>query len=324
MRIFENASYSFLEIRRKAYVVSGCLIGVGLIGIVLNLFTIGSWVNYGVDFTGGTLMQVRMAEGVTDADVREALGGVNAPPITRFGAENEFVIRTPGLEGVGAAEVVEPIRQQLEVSPRVGQFEVVRTEFVGPKIGAELTQRAGLAILISFILTLIYLGLRFEFRFGLAAVIATAHDILVTLGVLALFRIEISLPTVAAVLTIIGYSLNDTIIVFDRIRENLNKKGGRREDPIALINRSINETLPRTVMTSGTTLAVLVSLLLLAGPVIQDFTIVLILGIVIGTYSSIFVASPALLEIQQRWGTKEEARRKKELKRPKGKQAIPV
>jgi preprotein translocase subunit SecF len=136
----------------------------------------------------------------------------------------------------------------------------------------------------------------------MAAVIATAHDILITLGFLALFKVEIALPTVAAILTIVGYSLNDTIVVFDRVRENLNAKGGRRQDPVALVNHSINETLPRTVLTSGTTLAVLGALLLVGGAVIRDFTVVLILGVAIGTYSSIFVASPALLEIQKRFG----------------------
>ena len=179
---------------------------------------------------------------------------------------------------------------------------MVRTELVGAKVGGELQQKAGLAILFSFVLTLIYLAIRFETRFGIAAVIATAHDILITLGFLALFRVEIDLPSVAAILTVVGYSLNDTIIVFDRIRENLHKKGARKRDPVELIDESINETLPRTVLTSGTTLAVLIALLLLGGAVIRDFTIVLILGIVIGTYSSIFVASPALVEIQKRWG----------------------
>jgi preprotein translocase subunit SecF len=256
--------------------------------------------------------------------LRQALGGVQAPAITRFGADDEFVIRVPLEEGTEVAEIRERIRAQLEVSPLVGEFEFERAEFVGPKVGAELNQKAAMAVLVSFLLTLIYLGIRFELRFGVAAVIATVHDVLIALGFLALFRIEISLPTVAAVLTIIGYSLNDTIIVFDRIRENLNKKGGRREDPRALINRSINEVLPRTVMTSASTLAVLFALLILGGAVIRDFTIVLILGIVVGTYSSIFVASPALLEIQRRWGTREEAQRKKELKRSRPKQAIPV
>jgi preprotein translocase SecF subunit len=178
----------------------------------------------------------------------------------------------------------------------------VRTELVGAKVGAELQQKAVLAVLFSFVLTLTYLAMRFELRFGVAAVIATAHDILVTLGFLALFRVEFALATVAAILTILGYSLNDTIVVFDRIRENLQMKGARKRDPVDLVNQSINETLPRTIMTSATTLSVLVALLLLGGAVIRDFAIVLILGVVIGTYSSIFVAAPALIEIQKRWG----------------------
>ena len=179
---------------------------------------------------------------------------------------------------------------------------MVRTELVSAKVGSELTRKAGLAILFSFFITLIYLAIRFETRFGAAAVIATAHDILITLGFLAALRMEISLTTVAAVLTIVGYSLNDTIIVFDRIRENMHKKGARKRDTMELIDESINETLPRTILTSGTTVAVLVALLLLGGAVIRDFTVVLIMGIVVGTYSSIFVASPALIEIQKRWG----------------------
>jgi preprotein translocase subunit SecF len=320
---FKDAKYRFLEMRRKAYMVSGAVLAVGIVAMLVNVFAIGNWMNYGVDFTGGTFIQVRVAEGTTDADLREALGGAQAPSITRFGADNEFSIRAPLVEGLETEEVAQRIRAQLEASPVVQEFEVVRTEIVGAVIGEELQQRAALAIFLSFLLTLVYIAFRFEFRFGLASVIATFHDILVILGFLALFRVEISLPTVAAVLTIIGYSLNDTIVVFDRIRENLNKKGGRREDPKALINRSINEVLPRTVVTSGTTLLVLGSLLLLGGAVIRDFTIVLILGIIVGTYSSIFVASPALLEIQQRWGTAEEAKKKKR-RRTREKKAIPV
>mgnify|MGYP006204291867 CR=1 FL=1 len=145
----------------------------------------------------------------------------------------------------------------------------------------------------------VYILIRFEWRFGVAAVIATIHDILVALGFISIFRLEVSLPTVAAVLTIIGYSLNDTIIVFDRIRENL-KKSGRRSDYITLIDRSINEVLPRTIMTSGTTLAVLFALFLLGGPIIRDFALILILGIIVGTYSSIFNASQILVEWHER------------------------
>jgi preprotein translocase subunit SecF len=212
------------------------------------------------------------------------------------------VIRASLAEGTSIDEVAASVETQLDAAFGPGTYEVVRTELVGAKVGGELQQKAALAILFSFVLTLVYLAIRFEFRFGLAAVIATFHDMVITLGFLALFRVEIALPSVAAILTVIGYSLNDTIIVFDRIRENLHKKGARKRDPVELINESINETLPRTILTSGTTLVVLLSLLLLGGAVIRDFTEVLILGIVIGTYSSIFVAAPALVEIQKRWG----------------------
>jgi preprotein translocase subunit SecF len=324
MRLFKDAKYDFIGVRRRAYVISAVLISVGIVGMFVNIGSMGSWLRYGVDFTGGTLVQVRVQSGITDGMLRDALGGVEAPAITRFGSEDEFLIRTQLGEGVSAEQVGQEIRSQLQASSQIGEVEVARSEFVSAKIGSELAGRAATAILISFLLTLAYLGFRFEVRFGWAAIIATAHDILVTLGFLALFRVEISLSTVAAVLTVIGYSLNDTIIVFDRIRENLTKKGARREDPVSLVNRSINEVLPRTIMTSGTTLVVLMALLVLGGAVIRDFTIVLILGIVIGTYSSIYVAAPALIEIQRRWGTKEEAQRKKELKRPRGKEAVSV
>lgn len=306
MRLFGNARYRFIEARRKAYVFSAVVLAVALASMVVNIVDIGSWQNYGVDFTGGSLVQVRFEQSMDAAELRSALGGAEAPPITSMGNEgNEFVIRAPLAEELEVEAVAQEIRGQIQGAFPGRDFEVMRTELVGPKIGAELQQKAALAIIFSFALTLVYLAIRFEFRFGVAAVIATVHDSLITLGFLALFRVEIALPTVAAILTIIGYSLNDTIVVFDRVRENLNAKGGRREDPVALVNRSINETLPRTVLTSGTTLGVLMALLIFGGAVIRDFTTVLILGVLVGTYSSIFVASPALLEIQRRWGAKD-------------------
>jgi preprotein translocase subunit SecF len=324
MRFFKDASYEFLQARRKAYVLSAAAVAIGIAAMVFNVVSLGSWLDYGVDFTGGTLVQVQFEGDVTAADLRQALGGAQAPSITRFGAENEFTVRAPLPADTEDLETVSrQIRAQIDQSG-LGAYTVVRTEVVGPKIGGELQTQALLAILFSFILTLLYIAFRFEFRFGLAAIVATVHDILITLGFLALFRIEISLPTVAAILTIVGYSLNDTIVVFDRIRENLNKKGGRREDPVALTNRSINEVLPRTVLTSGTTLAVLFSLLVLGGAVIRDFTIVLILGVVIGTYSSIFVASPALIEIQNRWQKDDKGKKRKKVPGEAEKAAIPV
>ncbi|MEK9503778.1 protein translocase subunit SecF [Gaopeijia maritima] len=311
MRLFANANYKFIEKRRTAYVVSAVTVVVGIVAMLANVALIGSWQNYGVDFTGGSLVQVHFNEDHGVGPVRDALGGASGPEVTRFDGENEFVIRAPLDEGASVDAVRESIEGQLEAAFGPGSFEISRTELVGPKIGAELQQKALLAILFSFALTLIYLAIRFELRFGMAAVIATMHDILITLGFLALFRVEIALPTVAAILTIVGYSLNDTIVVFDRIRENMAAKGARKLDQIELIDRSINETLPRTVLTSGTTLAVLVALLLVGPAVIRDFSLVLILGVMIGTYSSIFVASPALVEIRKRMGDGDRDRKKR-------------
>jgi preprotein translocase subunit SecF len=297
MRLFASANYKFLEIRRTAYIVSGVLIAIGLISIALH-----RGLNYGVDFTGGTLFQVRFSENVAAADVRSALGdaGFTNLQVQDFGREGEFLIRLAEFIEGGDQEFATHVDDTL--SERFGQdsYTVVRTEAVGPKVGGELRQRAVGAVLISFLLTLLYLGFRFEWRFGLAAIVATVHDVLFAFGVISVLNIEISLPTVAAILTIIGYSLNDTIIIFDRIRENLKKL--RRLPYIDILDRSINETLPRTVMTSGTTLAVLLALAVFGGAVIREFTIVLIVGVIIGTYSSIFVASPALLEVERRSG----------------------
>ena len=301
MRLFDQAKYPFIQMRHRAYGFSAALILTGIGWMIFNIVSIGSWQEYGVDFTGGSLIQVQFHQAATAAQLRAALGGSQAPPITRFGEENEFTIRAP-LGGDDVETVRVGIQDQLRTAFGNDAFTILRTETVSPKVGEELERNALLAILYSFVLTLIYIAFRFELRFGLAAVIATAHDILITLGFLAIFRVEIALPTVAAILTIVGYSLNDTIVVFDRVRENLHAKGGRRQDPMELINRSINETLPRTVLTSGTTLAVLSALLVVGGAVIRDFTMVLILGVTVGTYSSIFVASPALLEIQKRFG----------------------
>ena len=314
MRFFDQAKYQFIEKRRATYMLSAIVIAVGMAFMIYNVFSIGSWQNYGVDFTGGSFIQVRFDQPTTAAQLRAALGGPDAPPITSFGDQNEFVIRAE-LTDEEVSVVADGVRRQLEAAFGTGVFEIVRQESVGPTIGAELQQKAALAMLFSFTLTLIYLAIRFEFRFGVAAVIATIHDILITLGFLAAFRMEIALPTVAAILTIVGYSLNDTIVVFDRVRENLLAKGGRRQDPSELVNRSINQTLPRTVLTSTTTLAVLLSLFFVGGAVIRDFTVVLILGVVIGTYSSIFVASPALLEIQARFGDSSQSADRKKRRR---------
>lgn len=304
MRIFSEANYDFLALRRRTYVLSAIVVAAGVAAMLFNQFTAGSPVIYGVDFTGGTLVQVEFDEPTTAGSLRSALGELGGDAsISQYGSEREYIIRLASFQEDGE-NVSERIDGLLAAAFGEGAGSVVRVEGVGPKVGSELQVRALLAILLSFIVTLIYLAFRFETRFGVAAVVATVHDILVTLGFMALLRMEVSLSTVAAVLTIIGYSLNDTIIVFDRIRENL-ERGGRRGDYRALVNRSINETLPRTVMTSGTTLGALLSLALLGGEIIRPFALILILGVVVGTYSSIFVASPALLEIEERWKRKQ-------------------
>jgi preprotein translocase subunit SecF len=259
-----------------------------------------TWINYGVDFTGGTMVQVHV-DGVGDVSeirgiIDQALPGSQ---ISSFGDADEFLIRTPSRQGEDATVASDAVVNALRGEFGQERVEVRATEAVSARVGAELQTKALLAILVSFAATLIYLAVRFEWRFGAAAIIATVHDILLTLGLLAILRLEVSLPTVAAVLTIVGYSLNDTIVVFDRVRENL--RTAKRQDFIALLNRSINETLPRTVLTSGTTLVTLLSLFIFGTGLIRDFSLILLVGIVLGTYSSIFVAAPALLAIEKRF-----------------------
>jgi preprotein translocase subunit SecF len=304
MRLFANANYDFIGRRRTAYVLSAALLVLALLAGAYWQITRGSWLNYGVDFTGGTIVQVIFKEPTTVAEVRAAVDAVlPGTEITRFGGENEFLVRAPVFSEEGTS-TAEQLVQGLVDRYGQGAFEVVRTEAVGPKIGGELQQKALFAILLSLAATLAYLAVRFEWRFGVAAVIATAHDVLLSLGLISTFRLEVALPTVAAVLTIVGYSLNDTIVIFDRVRENM-KKVGRRMELSEILNLSINETLPRTVLTSTTTLATLFALFVLGGSTIREFALILLVGILIGTYSSIFVASPVLLEIERRWKHKE-------------------
>ncbi len=302
MRLFENANYPFMQWRRRAYVVTAALFLGTLVAMGLNVAQLGSWLNYGVDFTGGTAVQLKFDRPTSVDEIRAAAaaGGHDDWEIARFGDADEFLVRMPAFEG--SLEQTSKERVQAAIGSRFqpDDYEVARTEAVGPKVGDELQARALIAILLSFAATLVYLWFRFEWRFGLAAIAATAHDILITLGILAAFRSEISLGTVAAFLTIVGYSLNDTIVVFDRIRENL-AKPRHGLSYLEVLNRSINETLPRTVLTGSATLGTLLSLILFGGPVIRDFAVVLLLGIFIGTFSSIFVATPVLHFIESKF-----------------------
>jgi protein-export membrane protein SecD/preprotein translocase SecF subunit len=296
--LFANAKYDFVRLRRWAYGVSGLLILPGLLVLALHGAT------YSIEFTGGTLMHVRTEAPVGTAAVRSALddGGLAAAEVQSFGSDREYVIRArlAAQQAEGQTDAVAAaVRDALDTGLTREGYEIVRAEAVGPKVGAELQQKAVIAVLFSFVTTLVYLAFRFAWRFGVAAVLATVHDILASAAFIRYLDLEVSLVVVAAVLTVLGYSLNDTIVIFDRVRENVRKH--RRTDLPAILNLSINETLPRTLLTGGTTLAAALVLAFLAGAVIRPFALVMSFGIVVGTFSSIFVAAPILLWIDRRW-----------------------
>ena len=300
LRILHNTKFDFIRRWKLAAALLVVFILPALILVPLTGF------NYSIEFTGGTLMQVEFREAPEIAEVRDALtdAGLTGVELSTFGAPNELVMRAQDEEHVaaqeGGAETIEA-RISSVLAERFGAeaFEVVRSEAVGPKVGSELRRQAAVALLIAFALTLVYLAWRFEWRFGLAAVLATLHDIVATLAFMKYMNIEISLFVVGAILTVVGYSMNDKVVVFDRVRENL--RSDRRSSLRDLLNRSVNETLPRTVMTGSTTLGSLLALLVFGGSVIRPFAWVLAFGIIIGTFSSIYVASPLLLLIEQKW-----------------------
>jgi preprotein translocase subunit SecF len=303
MRIFQHANYPFMQWRRRAYIITAVMLLAGIGAMIANATSrYGSWLNYGVDFLGGTQVQLTFNKPVEAERIRAAAAAAGHEDweITRFGSANEFLVRMGAFEGGLERTTQEMVTAALARPFAAEGFTIGRVEAVSAKVGDELQYRALIAILLSFLVTMVYLWVRFEWRFGLAAIAATLHDILITLGLLALMGSEISLGTVAAFLTIVGYSLNDTIVVFDRIREDL-AKPRHGKTYMELLNQAINETLPRTVLTASGTLATLVSLAVLGGPVIRDFAVVLILGIFIGTFSSIFVASPVLYFIESKW-----------------------
>lgn len=299
IRIFTKARYEFVRTRRWAYVASGVLILPGLLLLAARGIT------YSVEFTGGTLIQVRTDEAVGAAALRSMLdrGDMGTAELQSFGSDRDFVIRAR-LEGQEIGEeqtqaVAAAVRAALDVGLSGDRYEVVRAGAVSPKVGGELQQKAIIAVLFSFVTTLVYLAFRFQWRFGLAAVLATAHDILATIAFIRYLDLEVSLVVVAAVLTVLGYSLNDTIVIFDRVRENLRRHGQRSLSEV--LDLSINETLPRTILTGGTTLATALVLSFFAGEVIKPFALVMSFGIAVGTFSSIFVAAPILLWIESRW-----------------------
>ncbi len=299
MRLFANAKYDFLSRRKIAYLITLALTIPGLLVVLFR------GLNYSVEFTGGTLMQVESQNPVDVGAVRGALTerGIEGAEIQTFGTDRELVIRArvakEGTDANDTQATAAALQQALDATLGTGRYTVLRTEAVGPKVGGELREKALMAILLSFVAVLIYLAYRFEWRFGVAAIIATAHDILASIAFIGLIRLEVSLFVVAGLMTIIGYSLNDTIVIFDRIRENLHSR--KREGFVEILNRSINETLPRTVFTGSTALGSLVALAVLGGEVVRPFALLMLFGVIVGTFSSIFIAAPALLEIEKRW-----------------------
>jgi preprotein translocase subunit SecF len=300
LRILHNTKIDFIRLRRPA------AIGILLFIVPAMLLTLMRGFRYSIEFTGGTLMQIEFQQSVDVGEVRGLLGqaGVPSPEIAYFGSDSSLSIRAQEPEAVqqqaaGAGRVATLVRSALDQRYGADAYRVLLTDTVGPKVGAELRQQAVIAMLIAFGITLIYLAWRFEWRFGLAAVLATVHDIIATLALIQYMNLEISLFVVGGILTVIGYSMNDKVVVFDRVRENLRKT--RHETLYDLLNRSVNETLPRTVMTGTTTLACLLALLIFGGSVIRPFAWVLTFGIVVGTFSSIYVASPLLLWIERRY-----------------------
>jgi preprotein translocase subunit SecF len=299
MRLFANAHYDFISQRKLAYVLTAAFVVPGLLLLAIRGIT------YSIEFPGGALLQIETAAPVGTGAIRAALetGGLPGAEIHTFGSDTSYAIRAR-FEGEEVADgsverITQAVAAALDAGLGAGRYAIVRTEAVGPKVGRELQERALIAILFSFVTTLIYLAFRFEWRFGVAAVLATAHDILATVAFIRYLNLEVSLVVIAAMLTVVGYSLNDTIVIFDRVRENLGKY--RRQNLSDILNLSVNETLPRTVLTGGTTLATGVVLAFFAGEVIKPFALVMSFGILTGTFSSIYIASPVLLWIEQRW-----------------------
>ena len=304
----------FIGRRRIAALISISVIVI----VLLSLFTRG--LNLGIDFTGGTLVEVSYSSSVNTEEVRTNLrrSGLDGVVVQYFGTSRDVLIRLPADPEVDAAEsssliissLREPYGETLAESSENDSQRCVfqdgttgdctvqmrRVEFVGPQVGGELTEKGGLAMLYALIGILAYVAWRFEWRFALGAVIALVHDVVVTVGIFSLLGLEFSLPVLAAVLAVIGYSLNDTIVVFDRIRENFRKM--RKGTIVEIMNTAINQTLRRTLLTSLTTLLVVVTLILLGGEIIKGFAVALFIGILVGTYSSIFVASPVVLSLR--------------------------
>lgn len=291
----DQTNVPFMAGRRVAFCISMLL-------IVGSMFVFGiKGLNYGIDFRGGILIEVRTAPGTSIGLMRESLGALGLGEVTlqEFGAPEDILIRVERQEGGEAAqlEAVSAVKERL--AEELGaELDYRRTEFVGPKVGAELISAGIKAVVSALLAMMVYIWFRFEWQFSLGAVAALLHDVVLTIGMFSITGLEFNLATVAAILLIVGYSLNDTVVVYDRVRENLRKY--KKLVLLDVLNRSINDTLSRTLMTSITTMLALVALYVLGGAVIADFSVALIWGVVVGTYSSVFIAAPLLNNMRLR------------------------
>lgn len=281
----------FMKYKKIAGIISVALIVISLAAMLFR------GLNYGIDFTGGTEIQVAFSETVKTDEVRSAIGplGLANASIQSIGdaRDNEFLIRTP-TEGDSGDETVQLIEDAMRDTFGAEKVDIRRVDMVGAAVSKDLKQKGFLSLFYAGIGILIYVWWRFAFKFSVSAVLALVHDVVITLGIFTLTGREISLPVIAAFLAIVGYSLNDTIVVFDRIRENLKKASGSLDFP-SLLDSSISQTLSRTIITSATTFIVVLALFLFGGSVINNFAFAIMMGLIVGTYSSIFVASPLLL-----------------------------
>ena len=310
MQLFKSPNIDFISRRRIAYIVSAGILFLGVISLVVQ-----GGLNYGIDFKGGTSIVLQFEKDIEITQIREALSSIDigTSEIKKYGGQREYLIYMEQQRGVTASEMARMVENAITESLEGVVYEVRKVDTVGPKIGSELRRAGILSVLIALLLILIYIGWRFELVFAVGAIVALFHDVLITLGVFNLLNFELSLKEIAAFLTIVGYSLNDTIVVYDRIRENL--KVMRNDDLPTIMNRSINQVLSRTVVTSLTTFIVVLLLFLFGGEVIKGFAFAMLVGVIVGTYSSIFVASPVILEWQMRHGGKRELKMAKRKRR---------
>jgi preprotein translocase subunit SecF len=289
-----GTNFDFIRFRFIALGISWVLIAIGLVSLLLH-----GGPNYGIDFSGGVMVHLRFHKPQPIGEIRSALTTINLgdSTIQDFGSAGvEFLVRLP-VEASETKGISDTLTQALEQKFGKENFEVLRVELVGPRVGQELRQRALLAVLFSTLLMSAYIWFRFELRFGIGAAVALVHDVLMVVGALSVLNYEIDLTVVAGLLTVVGFSVHDTVIVCDRIRENMRKS--RRDSMGTLINRSINETLSRTVLTTGTAILVVLSLFVLGGNVIRGFAFTLLVGFIVGTYSSIYIASPIVLWLER-------------------------